>query len=131
MTRPVFVYGTLLLPQVQERVCGRPFPSRPASLHGYRRGFVAGQSYPSLSPCPGASVEGLLLEEVDATSLERLDRYEGDRYERISVRTEGVEAWAWQLSTEWQRLVTGEPWCLDRFVEESLADFLEGYEGLA
>lgn len=129
MPRPVFVYGTLMLPVVQRRVCGRTFDARPATLAGFFRGVVAGERYPSLRPEAGGVVEGRLLDGVDDAALERLDRYEGARYERLEVEVDGAPAWAWLLSAAHRGLVTDEPWDLERFVAEDLERFSAEYDG--
>lgn len=80
----LFVYGTLVDPVVQQRVTGRTFSGRPARLAGWSRRVAA---YPYVVPSPPDAVEGLLLDDVDATSLAGLDAYEdaGRLYERRSV----------------------------------------------
>jgi len=137
----VFVYGTLLLPVVRERVTGAALRPRPARLAGFERRRVRGETYPTLVPAPGGSVEGLLLEGVDARALAALDAYEGPCYERIAVRVEvaqdpplvaieAVEAWVFLLAAEHRARAGDEPWDLERFTREHLESFLTGYEGL-
>ncbi len=60
-----------------EALVGRRLPRRPAVLEGYERVHPAG-SYPYVVPCRGATVEGVLLDEVDDTALARLDAYEDE-----------------------------------------------------
>ena len=60
-----------------EALVGRPLPRRPALLEGYERIHPAG-SYPYVVPRTGATVEGVLLDEVDDTALARLDAYEDE-----------------------------------------------------
>jgi gamma-glutamylcyclotransferase (GGCT)/AIG2-like uncharacterized protein YtfP len=85
----LFVYGTLTDPAVCEAVTGHRFPTRPARLRGYARLAPAG-SYPYVVPRRGASVEGLLLDGVDAASLRALDAYEveGRLYRRTAATAE-------------------------------------------
>lgn len=56
---------------------GRRLPRRPAVLQGYERVLPRG-SYPYVVPRAGATVEGLLLDDVDATVLAALDAYEDE-----------------------------------------------------
>ena len=60
-----------------EAVVGRRLPRRPAALEGFERIHPAG-SYPYVVPRTGATVEGVLLDEVDDTALARLDAYEDE-----------------------------------------------------
>jgi gamma-glutamylcyclotransferase (GGCT)/AIG2-like uncharacterized protein YtfP len=83
----LFVYGTLRDPACQERVVGRRFPARPARLRGYVRREAA---YPYVIASADASVDGLLLDDVDAEAMARLDAYEdeGRLYRRAAVTVE-------------------------------------------
>lgn len=80
----LFVYGTLRDPSCQQRVTGRTFPSRPARLRDHVRREA---TYPYVIPSDGDVVDGLLLDNVDAEALARLDAYEdaGRLYERRTV----------------------------------------------
>lgn len=135
MQLPVFVYGTLLWPEIQRRITGKIFPGQPATLLGYRRGLVRGQTYPSVEPAPDSSVPGLLLTGVDGPSLERLDAYEGSDYQRLRVqaRDEGsqqmVPCWLWQLRPALRGSITAQPFDLALFVERDLPIFLKNYPG--
>jgi gamma-glutamylcyclotransferase (GGCT)/AIG2-like uncharacterized protein YtfP len=85
----LFVYGTLMSPRQLSAVTGRAFPTRPAMLPDFVRIIPPG-GYPYVVPQAGSAVEGLLLEELDATALAALDAYEdeGRLYTRRSVRVE-------------------------------------------
>ena len=82
----LFVYGTLIDSRCVERVTGRRFPARPATLHGWTR-TIGRHGYPVIHPADGARVEGLLLDDVDADALRALDAYEdeGRLYRRLAV----------------------------------------------
>ena len=69
-----------------QAVVGRRLPSRPAQLDGYERVEPAG-SYPYVVPRDGATVAGVLLDDVDDTALARFDAYEdeGGLYVRREV----------------------------------------------
>ncbi|MEZ6014613.1 MAG: gamma-glutamylcyclotransferase family protein [Planctomycetota bacterium] len=132
--RHVFVYGTLLLPEIQRRVTGRAFEAEPALLRGYARRTVRGEVYPSVLPCAGDVVDGALLRGVDAASLARLDAYEGAPYERVRVRVEraaggAAEAWMWLLRPSERALLSDEPWDLATFLGRDRARFEAGYAG--
>jgi gamma-glutamylcyclotransferase (GGCT)/AIG2-like uncharacterized protein YtfP len=88
----LFVYGTLTDPACVERVTGRRFQGRPATLHGWAR-RIGQHGYPEIHPVAGAEVEGLILDEIDDAGLRALDAYEdeGRLYRRlpVSVAVEG------------------------------------------
>lgn len=86
----LFVFGTLMDPEVRELVCGKPLERvEPAVVQGFRRVFVAGRHYPMLLPRASGWVDGTLLWGVDPESLHRLQVYEGWEYtlRPVQVRT--------------------------------------------
>ena len=93
----LFVYGSLLSETRLSAVTGRRFPRRPARLDGFER-IQPAQGYPYLVPKPGCHVDGLLVDDIDAASLRKLDAYEdeGRLYLRqpvwVSVGDERVAA---------------------------------------
>src|SRR6185295_16408491 len=73
----LFVYGTLQDGTRVHALTGRRFATIPARLDGFRR--VTGPAgYPTVVPCAGESVTGLVLEDVDPASLRALDAYEDE-----------------------------------------------------
>ncbi|MFD1511172.1 gamma-glutamylcyclotransferase [Lacimonas salitolerans] len=74
----VFLYGSLRHLPLLRVVLGRaPEALRPASLPGHAVCTVAGQGFPMILPEAGAQADGLLLENLSADDLARLDFYEG------------------------------------------------------
>ena len=82
----LFVYGTLLDPACVERVTGRRYRSRPATLHGWAR-TIGEHGYPEIRPTADAEVEGHILDDIDDDALRALDAYEdeGLTYRRLPV----------------------------------------------
>ena len=72
-------------------VTARHFRSQKAILRDYARFRVKGESYPGIIPVTDAITEGILYFNVNEFSLEQLDIFEGDLYERIGVRVETEE----------------------------------------
>ncbi|KAI9818360.1 MAG: hypothetical protein M1826_001382 [Phylliscum demangeonii] len=97
--RSAFFYGTLMAPEVLYRVCyggsrptstearsAPPIRTTAAILPDYCRHRVRHCDYPAIVPAPGSSVRGTLVRGLTASDLARLDRFEGDQYERKRVR---------------------------------------------
>ena len=83
----LFTYGTLRDPATQRRLLDRTLgEGKPDTLRGYRLAKLTGihQIYSILQPHPGSTVDGALF-EVSREELARLDEYEGDAYQRVSV----------------------------------------------
>lgn len=95
---PLFVYGTLLKPSVQEMVFGRTTPGHPDKLAGYKKHQIQlGQNvYPIIKPAAGGTVEGAVL-TVTPMELKLIDRYEGSVYQRQKVKlVSGQHAWVYR-----------------------------------
>jgi len=84
----LFVYGTLQDDERIHQLVGRRLPWRPAVLEGYCRMLDSSIGYPVVHPLAGASVDGKLLEDVDAQTLSVLDAYEGGGYHRVVVQVQ-------------------------------------------
>jgi gamma-glutamylcyclotransferase (GGCT)/AIG2-like uncharacterized protein YtfP len=112
LSRPLFLYGTLLDPRVLEGMAemkGLSRRLRPARLAGYLRVHLRGTPYPTLIPGPG-EVQGALL-WVSGPALARLKAYEGPGYALRPLRVVGprgpVRARAWVVP-RWR--VDGRVW---------------------
>ena len=132
----VFVYGTLMLPQVWQAVVGKPFETQPATLAGFAAYRVRDAMYPGIVAAgPEEVVRGVVQFDVDAESVERLDRFEDDFYKRLPVlvrcddgRT--LEAHAYVVLSRNRHVLSNEPWSLEQFVERGgVEDFLARYSG--
>jgi gamma-glutamylcyclotransferase (GGCT)/AIG2-like uncharacterized protein YtfP len=93
----LFLYGTLLDPDLLAAFTGRAVLLTPATLRGWRRVALPDTRYPTLRRAPGA-VEGVLA-TVDRPTLARRAAYEGPSYRLTSVVVHtahgGKPAWAW------------------------------------
>ncbi len=66
-------------------VAGARLPGEPATLNGFRRYLVKEEKYPGIIAEPGGVVSGIVYHNIEATSWQRLDRFEGELYERKPV----------------------------------------------
>ncbi len=79
----LFFFGTLMDPDVLALVLGRPIEDLcrgPATLTGYVRRRVRGESFPLLVPRAGGRVEGVLVEGLSRADISRLRYFEGSAY---------------------------------------------------
>ena len=129
-TTDVFVYGSLMVPEVLEAVVGRHFDARPAELHGFARCSVADPDRRAKGPVllaeEGAVTWGLVLRGVDAASLARLDAFER-RFHLIEVdvvtngRAERVKMFE---LPDVSRLPLVRGWSVEAFRARHLAAYL-------
>jgi gamma-glutamylcyclotransferase (GGCT)/AIG2-like uncharacterized protein YtfP len=130
----IFVYGTLLIPSVMYAVTAREFPFKNAILRGYARFTVKGESYPGIIPATDAVTEGIIYFDVDESSLERLDAFEGDLYQRtpILAEMEGGEIFnvqAYVIKPQFGNHLSSLEWNVVEFAQKHLKAFLETYSG--
>ncbi|MBM2577976.1 NUDIX domain-containing protein [Jannaschia sp. Os4] len=106
----LFLYGTLLWPDLLTRVAGRAVAVAPASLRGWHVERAAAGDWPVL--LPGGVCEGVLTEPLDGAALARLDWYETVfGLARLPVETSGGVADTYRDGAEG----SGAPWSLDEW----------------
>jgi gamma-glutamylcyclotransferase (GGCT)/AIG2-like uncharacterized protein YtfP len=133
----LFTYGSLMFPEVWNRVTGQPLTGLPATLHGHAARRLRGESYPALVPDPSAKTHGILYADVTPESMQRLDQFEGLFYERVCVTiiTEAgqpQEAWTYHAANPSHPDILPEPWDAVAFASTDLQTFLAedpGFDG--
>lgn len=128
----IFAYGTLMIPAVMYAVTARHFRFKKAVLQGYARFAVRGESYPGIIPQADAITEGIIYLNVDEQSLERLDTFEGELYQRtpVQVATEAAEILntvTYVIKPEYWRLLSSKTWDVKEFIQKDLTEFLTDY----
>jgi gamma-glutamylcyclotransferase (GGCT)/AIG2-like uncharacterized protein YtfP len=135
-TSNVFAYGTLTFAQVMETVTNTVFAHEPALLPGFARYGLRGESYPALIQEATRATDGILWRDVDEASLQQLDAFEGEWYERVIVSTRvgdppdesaPVQAVTYVLVETQHRRLNRRRWSRDRFEAHHLAQFLRRY----
>lgn len=132
----IFTYGSLMFPEVWERVVGSNYHCSSARLDGYLRRQLRDEIYPVIvQHGPASHVDGRLYIGVSTEDLARLDRFEGEYYVRRSVEVitgrEGTscEAFAYVLSEHYRHLLSDREWDPGFFREHGLRLFLDHYAG--
>jgi gamma-glutamylcyclotransferase (GGCT)/AIG2-like uncharacterized protein YtfP len=132
----LFAYGSLMIPSVMVAVTGHNFRAEGACLRDYARFKVKGESYPGIIYQKGAFTNGVVYLGLDALSLKRLDEFEGDLYERVSVQVLSAQggtltAEAYVIKREGSGLLSSEPWDLEEFEKNHLEKFMASYKGFS
>lgn len=129
----VFTYGSLMIPRVMEVISGKLFDAAAARLQGYVRYALRGETYPGLVEEAAAATDGVLWRDVDDDSLQRIDAFEGDWYERhavqVLVEEDAVAAQTYVLIGTQRHRVSRRPWSRARFESRYLQRFLSSYGG--
>ena len=73
MRKPLFVYGTLTIPEIALALIERPVVGTPASVDGFPRMRVKDKVFPAMVSGAG-SVDGLLYSDLNDAELANLMR---------------------------------------------------------
>jgi len=117
------------------QVAGCTLQSVEVSLEGYVRYGVKGEQYPGVIARAGSCVDGIVYLDVGSEALRRLDIFEGKMYSRESVRVvrktdqQELEAMVYVFRPEYEFLLTGESWDLQRFLQNGREVFEQEYAG--
>ncbi len=130
----LFAYGTLMCDDIMYEVSGYHLPGEPGTLKGYSRRSVTGENYPAIMPDREAAVEGITYRNVPGSAWHRLDRFEGEMYERRHVtvilndRTE-LSAETYIIHPEYLEHLDQSGWDFDDFIRKGKASFQRNYKG--
>lgn len=129
MSNNVFVYGTLMLPQVVEALTGNLFTSKAAILNGYSRYVFKGKCYPGIVEDKTGCVEGVLYLNIDDRTLSIFDWFEAILYERclleIQIKDETIQTFAYIVLQKHQQKLNNLPWSLEKFIEEYSEEYVQ------
>jgi hypothetical protein len=79
----LFFFGSLMDLELLALVTERPaesFRAETAVLHGFERRRAVGESFPVIVPHPGGRVEGVVVEQLTESDIERIQFFEGADY---------------------------------------------------
>ena len=122
----LFAYGTLLFPDVLRLVAGRSLVGEPCALDRFVRRRVIGEIFPAIvEGDDGDRVSGILYIGLDQRAWERLDRFEGELYERREVTLDGQRAaFTYVLGSRGVIVSAPEPWDPEAFARDHLDAFV-------
>ena len=132
MSRNLFTYGTLMFPQVWERIGIGDFTSTPATLPGFAIYRVRDAVFPGIVRASTKDcVKGVMYLGLDEETLFEIDTYESGLYEREEVTAtlangEVVQCSAYVIPNSRCQALTDEPWDSARFEKEELEKYLNG-----
>lgn len=131
----VFTYGSLMFPEVWNKVVQGTYESAKGTLHGHRRRSLLEESYPVVfEGAPSERVAGLVYMDVSDNDVKRLDIFEGIYYDRKSIELvmhdgKSLNAETFILKADFYEKVDDTPWDVERFKLVGLSRFLESYQG--
>ena len=129
----LFVYGTLAVPEIYERVTGNTPTLKPCILENYKRVKLKERLYPGIVKALGNKVNGYLIEELNDKDRFLVHEYEGFEYqtETLTVHINGniKNAVGYVLSPEFTHICTNEAWTIEWFLKNHLQTYLNIFLG--
>jgi gamma-glutamylcyclotransferase (GGCT)/AIG2-like uncharacterized protein YtfP len=128
----LFTYGTLVFPEVWQRIAVREADAEPASLTGFAIYRVRDAVFPGIVHAePTDVVAGVLYRDLDDDTLFELDAYESDFYQRETVAVvtkagDTVECQVYVIPEKRRDVLTDESWNAEWFAEHKLEKYLDG-----
>jgi len=120
---PLFVYGSLLFPEVLQVLLGRVPHSIDASAPGWRVAALHDRVYPALVPGPG-SARGLLLIDLSQAEWQVLDDFEAKMYDlRLIALSDGRQGLAYVCDDAAE--ACSHDWDRNRFASDHLPAYVE------
>lgn len=131
---PLFAYGTLMFPQIIRTVIDRVPSSVSAVAHGYARLEVIGQSFPGMveaTSTPGATVSGMLYENLTPAEWQLLNDYESTFYvlSEIEVECDGhpTKALTYLVAPSEREVLSDSPWEEEAFRKKYLDTYFTAH----
>lgn len=126
----LFTYGSLMFSPVWGRVAKHQYVTSDETIVGYVRRCIRGEEYPAViaSIDSSSALQGKVYWDITDEDLARLDRFEGNEYERIITRTTRGDEVALYLFLNKEK-IADEPWDPGAFEQTGMRRFLERYPG--
>lgn len=128
----LFCYGTLQSHMVMKAVTGQEFLGKAATLYNWARYRVKGSEYPGIMQEQDSVVTGKVYWGVAEEVMEKLDQFEGDKYERVLVQVtlaDGslAEAYVYAIRNDCRTMLSEDSWDFDRFLQNGLERFIHWF----
>ncbi|WP_239382299.1 MULTISPECIES: gamma-glutamylcyclotransferase family protein [unclassified Frankia] len=122
---PLFVYGSLLFPDVLHVLIDRDPHRVPVTVTGWRVIALPERIYPGLIPDPTTTATGHLFDDLTQAERETLDAFEADIYTLTRVPLDhGRHAWTYACTNPTDFL-PAEPWSPEEFTRTHLPTYVD------
>ena len=116
--RPLFVYGSLIVPEVLLALLARAPRSEDAVLAGWSARCLRGVAYPGLVPDERGVARGLVLHDLTSDETALIDAWETDVYEKRLVHPSvddgsSIAAYAYVLGSRSVEEADARAWTVD------------------
>jgi len=99
-----------------------------ASLTGYQRFKFKDRTFPGIIKNKASSIDGMLYKNIDEQTLQLLDQFEDDLYERclldVQIDNQIERAFVYVVKDEYRNLLSEEEWDVEEFKRKYLKLYL-------
>jgi gamma-glutamylcyclotransferase (GGCT)/AIG2-like uncharacterized protein YtfP len=117
----LFVYGSLMFPEVLETLLDRIPPLVPAKAFGWQTIKLSEVVYPGLINNPGTQANGYLLTDLSDLEWQLLEAFENPIYNLVRLETDQKSAWVFALE---EFSGNSESWDSDNFKAKNLISYV-------
>jgi gamma-glutamylcyclotransferase (GGCT)/AIG2-like uncharacterized protein YtfP len=133
-SQDLFTYGSLMCEDIMAEVAGLRLACTPAILAGYHRFLVRNEQYPGVIEAPTGTVAGIVYHGLTPEAWARLDRFEGEMYDRrpVTARYEDnteAKVDCYVFRSEFAHRLTATEWDYAAFLRDGKALFQSQYCG--
>ena len=121
---PLFVYGSLLFPEVVEILLDHDRPRQDVIVPGWRVVALPNQVYPTLVRDDASTASGHLMLDLTPTDWRTLDAFENDAYDLARVHPAHVADHAYAFVSADPSHYGGGAWHVEHFVRDALKAYL-------
>ena len=130
----LFAYGTLMCEDIMREISGFSFSCKSGALKGYSRYSVKGEHYPAIVAEEKGRVEGVVYFDIPISAWDRLDRFEGEMYERRLVQIglmagKRLFAGTYVVRPAFLDQLDRSDWDFSDFLHNDKASFQDHYKG--
>lgn len=129
----IFTYGTLMSEEIWNNVVIAKYKFDKAKLSGFGKKKLKDREYPGLIRCEGSITDGVIYYDVAEEDVNRLDKFEGEEYERVKVIVEkdsdAIEAFTYLYKNEFSENILRLEWSYDDFLKNGFESFRNKYKG--
>ncbi len=132
MNKKLFVYGTLMIPEIRRALLQKEVYIEKAYLPGYSANCVMYGAditeYPFLKPNKNKMLKGVVIYPLNVSDCNLLSCYEGAEYEMrdiaVMINREEVEVAVFMLKNT-DNIEFGPEWDVEKFVNEHLENYIQ------
>jgi gamma-glutamylcyclotransferase (GGCT)/AIG2-like uncharacterized protein YtfP len=130
----LFAYGSLMCEDIMRSVTGVELQHAQGVLQGYQRLELKNEHYPAIIENNGSEIDGVVYFGIPEKSMEKLDSFEGEMYQRrtIEVQLVGgniIKVSAYVFKDEYHDRLCSKEWDFARFLDRGKEAFVGNYFG--